>query len=1112
MLEHATDGICLVDRAGIFLAATPAIGRMLGTSADSLIGTNGLDWLNPDDIPDAVAALMGALEPAPEFRGYRFRRADGDEITVEVLSAEVGPLPEAPDGALVLTVREVTEFHHAREELERSQARRALVAQIAAGFVDALDDELDAAVEGALERFCAHAGADRAYVFRVGADLDGMRRTHGWARPPYGFADGSDRLVPTEMFPAWRDMLRTQQLIVVDDVDAMDESWAREHASMKQIGLGAIVAVPVLREGTPTGFLALDVFGRPHQWSPDDVALLRVATDVIGSALARQDAAHTSRVAEARFRTLMQTSGDALIVIDEHAVINHPPIGRQLFGYTPDELHGMNALDLVHPDDLEFAATEMIKAVTDPDYQATNAMRIRHADGHWVPIELVARSYLSDPDINGVVMNVRDHTERDAFASALRISEERHRTLIANLPGAVFRCSATPPYTDEFVSDAVEELTGYTAREFLDGDVVYDDLILSDHQRRTDSELEESIADGRAFVIEYPIRHRDGSVRWISEHGRVLSDERGEPSHLEGFMFDISSRVEAVNEGRETESKLANLIDNVPGVVFRCEPEPPYRTIFLSDAVEDLTGYPVDGFGTDRELYDLVAVEHRARIDAKIRAQTALGESYVVEYEIEHRDGSRRWVEERGQAQRRLDGTVQWLDGVMMDLTDRKELEHRLAHDAAHDPLTGLPNRTLLLDHLDVTLARGQRGGTLTAVLFVDLDRFKLVNDAMGHTAGDELLIHFTRRLSSVLRDSDVAARTGGDEFVIVCTDLADHDEAKGIARRVADMLSDPFTVQGRTVFVTASVGIAFAEPGAKAGDVLRSADAAAYCAKDRGRNRYEVFDEALRAATTAALEVETDLHRALERHELFLRYQPVVDLDTRELLGAEALVRWSHPTRGLLTPDQFLPAAEASGLVVALGREVLDLATGALTNVGRDVLPSVAVNLSPRELAQRDIVERIRDVIAERGLERHRLCIEITENAVLDELETTVATLEAIRDLGVRLAIDDFGTGYSSLSYLRRLPVDTVKIDRSFTTELDHENANVTIVAGIIGLARGLGLDVIAEGVETEEQAAVLRELGCRQAQGYLFSAPVAIDGLLRLGRRHAAAHDVRH
>ena len=633
---------------------------------------------------------------------------------------------------------------------------------------------------------------------------------------------------------------------------------------------------------------------------------------------------------------------------------------------------------------------------------------------------------------------------------------------------------------------------------------MFDDLILADHRGRTDVELEAAVSARRSYIIEYPIQHRDGSIRWLSEHGQIIHGDDGEPEFLEGFMFDVTSRVEAVQEDAETEQTLESLIDNVPGVVFRCAAVAPYESLFVSDAVEAITGYPSDAFGHELEFYDLMAPDQHAPTQAAFHRQIARRDSYVVDYQIQHRDGALRWIEERGKASYAPDGSIQWFDGVMMDLTVRKALEEKLAHDAAHDPLTGLPNRTLLVDHLEKTLARAERLGTHTAVLFVDLDRFKLVNDAMGHTAGDELLVHFTRRLNSVLRDSDLAGRTGGDEFVIVCTDLDRPEEAEAIAGRVADVLRDPFTVQGRTVFVTASIGIALAEAGALAGDVLRSADAAAYRAKDRGRNRYEVFDDALRAATTAALEIETDLHRALERHQLFLRYQPVVELTTGRLLGAEALIRWQHPTRGLLTPDQFLPAAEASGLVVAIGREMLDLAAGALAAVPEEALPSINVNISPRELAQRDLVDRIHEVLGSKGVDPRRLCIEITENAVLDELDAAIEALDAIRDLGVRLAIDDFGTGYSSLSYLRRLPVDTVKIDRTFTTELNTDHNDVTIVAGIIGLARGLGLQVVAEGVETERQAEILVELGCAQAQGFLYSPPVALDDLLRLRNHH--------
>ena len=328
-----------------------------------------------------------------------------------------------------------------------------------------------------------------------------------------------------------------------------------------------------------------------------------------------------------------------------------------------------------------------------------------------------------------------------------------------------------------------------------------------------------------------------------------------------------------------------------------------------------------------------------------------------------------RWVEERGRPSTDQDGSIQWLDGVMMDLTVRKALEEQLAHDAAHDPLTGLPNRTLLVDHLEATLARAER----VRHAHRGAVRRPRPLQARERRHGPHRRRRAPRALhpaaNSVLRDSDLAGRTGGDEFVIVCADLDQPEEAEAIAGRVADVSRDPFTVQGRTVFVTASIGIALAEAGALAGDVLRSADAAAYRAKDRGRNRYEVFDDALRAATTAALEIETDLHRALERHQLFLRYQPVVELTTGRLLGAEALVRWQHPTRGLLTPDQFLPAAEASGLVVAdRARDARSRGRRAAPRCRSRPSPSINVNISPRELAQRDLVDRIREVLGEQG------------------------------------------------------------------------------------------------------------------------------------------------
>ncbi len=879
------------------------------------------------------------------------------------------------------------ELHAAHAALAHSHIRSDLIADIAAAMVETQPADIDDSVDQVLARVADYTGADDVFVFRASADMALMCRTHAWSNHDTSFTRDVADWQSTEPFPVWRDLLRNLSPLSIgaptpDDPEA--DSPTSAWAVLAAFGVQSLLAVPLVRNGHAVGTLGIQTVQVPRSWSADDIALLDVVANLIASTLARRDAELEAAVSDSRLRSVAMSSSDAIIIIDATGVVSHQPMGEELFGYTPEDLFATNALDLVHPEDIAFAGDELMKAALDPGYHATNPMRIRHADGRWIPIELKAFSRFDDPAIQGIIMNVRDVSDR----------------------------------------------------------------------KRTEAELSAS------------------------------------------------------------EKRLDALIANVPGAVFRCEPIPPYRDIFISDAIEDLTGYPPDVFlRHELELYDLVVAEHQIRLDQMIQDSLICGGSYSVEYQFQHRDGTLRWVEERGQMIFDPSGAAVWIDGAMLDLGDRKALEHRLAHEASHDPLTGLPNRTLLLEHLDRAVARAHRRQTTTAVLFVDLDRFKLVNDALGHTAGDELLIQLSRRLCSVMRSSDLATRTGGDEFVIVCSDLDDPNEAEIIAGRIASVLRDPFTVHGRTVFVTASIGIAFVEPGTSAGDVLRSADAAAYRAKDRGRNRYEVFDEALRAATAAALETETDLHHALSDHQLFLRYQPVVALQTGEITGAEGLVRWQHPERGLLPPDQFLPAAEASGLIVAIGREVLALAVGAMGSITELALPMVAINLAPRELAQPDLVERVRRTLNEHDVAAHRLCIEITESAVLDEVETAIATLVALRSLGVKLAIDDFGTGYSSLSYLRRLPVDVVKIDRSFTSEIGDDASNLTIIAGIIGLARGLGLDVVAEGVETVRQRDTLRELGCTFGQGYLFSPPIALDDLLGLSNQRTFGDlDARH
>jgi diguanylate cyclase (GGDEF)-like protein len=428
---------------------------------------------------------------------------------------------------------------------------------------------------------------------------------------------------------------------------------------------------------------------------------------------------------------------------------------------------------------------------------------------------------------------------------------------------------------------------------------------------------------------------------------------------------------------------------------------------------------------------------------------------------------------------------------------ERKAFEERLAHQSMHDPLTGLPNRLLFLDRLAQSIARCRRTGSSVGVAFLDLDRFKNVNDSLGHDAGDELLAAVAGKLESVIRPGDTVARFGGDEFTILCEDLPSEtarEQAVEIAERLIASVIQPVVVRGTEMYVGASVGIALATSGEeRPEELLRDADAAMYHAKESGRGRVEVFDDTMRARALTAHATENALHRALERGEFRLFFQPIVSLSDARCVGAEALLRWQHPERGLLSPVEFIPLAEETGLVVQMGWWVLDEAA---RNAARWQLEQsepfqVAINLSARQLTQPDLADRVAAVIAETGVQPSSLCFEITESVLMDEAEVVLEVIARVRALGVQFSIDDFGTGYSSLGYLKRFPVDSVKIDRSFVSGLGSDPGDAAIVSAVIGLAHALGLRVTAEGVETEEQLMALIALECDEAQGYFFSPP---------------------
>ena len=602
-------------------------------------------------------------------------------------------------------------------------------------------------------------------------------------------------------------------------------------------------------------------------------------------------------------------------------------------------------------------------------------------------------------------------------------------------------------------------------------------------------------AGAYAGVLERTHRALAGSVVVLAALGGVAVGWLGFRVLRLGRAF---RRLAGEEQGlRASEERFRALVQHAADVILVLEPDGTVRHV--SPAVQAVLGYEPDrlvgtrGWGLVHEG----DAQSAQVFHAELLEQRG---SRSVELRWQHRDGSWRWLEVKGTNLLHQAG----VRGIVLnarDISRHKSLEAQLVQRALHDQLTGLPNRMLFMDRLEQALERSARRGKFAAVLFLDLDRFKLVNDNLGHDHGDQLLVQVAERLRGCLRRVDTIARIGGDEFTVLLEDVGVSADAALVAERIIEAFRGSFRIENQEIFVGASIGIALGgrDQGTTAQGLLRNADIAMYRAKANGRACFEVFKSSMRETVKGRLKMETELRRALDRGELRLHYQPQVDLRSSRIVGLEALVRWEHPERGLVPPGSFIPIAEETGLILPIGRWVLETACRqaslwrADAEIGLDLV--MAVNLSPRQFRHPRLVQDVGQVLAESGLDASGLEVEITEGTAMGDADATVKTLEHLKAIGIRLAIDDFGTGYSSLGYLKRFPIDVLKVDRSFVAGLPANRGDAAIVRAVVGLTRALGLKAVAEGVETAEQLAELRELGCDQGQGYFFGRPTATE-----------------
>lgn len=678
-------------------------------------------------------------------------------------------------------------------------------------------------------------------------------------------------------------------------------------------------------------------------------------------------------------------------------------------------------------------------------------------------------------------------------------------TITDNLVGMIYRCRVDTIWTMEYVSEGCHKLTGYRPDELVfNTRVSYDQITLPEYRAHVSHTIHSALENNEAFDVEYRIERADGRACWVLERGVGIRDASGRLAWIEGFIQDISERMAANAMLRETVRRYSSIFEHATEGIFQTTPEGRYLN--ANPALARIYGHASPD-ALIEHLHDIqlqlyVSPARRAEF---VRLMQEQGGVRNFESQVYQRDGSVIWISENARAVRNSDGSVQFYEGTVVDITERRQHEAELEYQASHDNLTGLPNRSLLRERIERAIDKARRDNRRVAVVFVDLDHFKLINDSLGHHVGDRLLLEVAGRLTSCIRSHDSVARQGGDEFVLVLTEQHDADETLAIISRLLEVISQPWVNDGQEYGLSCSIGIScYPKDGNNPDALLRCADAAMYQAKASGRSTYHFYTPELNLAISERLELENSLRHALERNEFRVYYQPRIDVASGHIIGAEALIRWDCPGKGLIPPESFISIAEETGLIIPIGQWILQEACRQNSAWQQAGLPAinVSVNLSPIQFRDAGLVQSVAAALQQADLDPAFLELELTESFVMHDAERINIAMQSLKALGVDIAVDDFGTGYSSLSYLKRFPVDRLKVDKSFVRDIDSDPDDAAIVRAIITLGHALGLKVVAEGVETRAHLEFLQQHGCDELQGYYFSRPVPaaeMEALLR-------------
>ena len=806
----------------------------------------------------------------------------------------------------------------------------------------------------------------------------------------------------------------------------------------------------------------------------------------------RKQAEQSIRESESKFRTLAETASDAILTIDGNSnIIFGNAAAETIFGYTPDELAGMSITDLI-PDRYREDHLKGIARYSKTGKKGFSWKSVQfpglHKSGNEIPLEFSFAEFQKDGK-RFFTSIIRDVSDRKVAEEALRSSEEQFRELFENANDLLYTHDLTGKMVS--INRATERILGYSREEARRMNV--NDAIAPESREFAREMIKRKIAGENITEYEIDVIAKDGRRVPVEVSTRLIYKD-GVPVGVTGDARDITERKRAENSMRETVSLLTSTLESSNDGIIVLNPEG--EIVVHNKRFLEMWSIPPHIISLRNGPVAVDFVKDQMKDPVKFVEDTGRLYEFPLETSLEILEFKDGRIFERYSQPQYLEGVAVGRVCSFRDVTERVRSEERLRHHALHDTLTNLPNRAQFMNHLRQAIEQAEENPNARfAVLFLDVDRFKVVNDSLGHIVGDDLLVAIAERLMACLRPGDVVARLGGDEFTILLNRTGGQDDVAHVAERIQAKLSEPFSIDNYEVFATASVGIIMSDEVRRdPEDFLRDADAAMYRAKEAGKARYAIFDREMHVRNLNLLKIETDLRRAIERGEFRMAYQPIVRLESGVIREFEALLRWHHPEYGVVSPAEFIEVAEETGLIVSIGRTVIEDSCRQIAEWQLDVSTplAVSVNLSARQLMHPSLIPQVEEALLNTGLASRQLKLEVTETTVMENSEKALAVLEELEELGVTLSTDDFGTGYSSLSYLHRFPFSRLKIDQSFIKRMDKDPKSLAIVKTILMLGRNLGIEVVAEGVETEAQYDLLRSLGCHLGQGYYFSHPV--------------------